>query len=121
MSFWANRNYDSLNGIRRHRRTMQMKHRSFFTTGDGCLIAYRIDGAADKPTLMLSNSIATTLNMWGAQLEGLSKHFRRLRYDTRGHGASGVPTGAYSLDRLGRDVVELLDALQLSRVHFCGL
>jgi 3-oxoadipate enol-lactonase len=121
MFFWANRNYDSLHGIRCHRRTMQMKDRSFFTTGDGCLIAYRIDGAADKPTLMLSNSIATTLNMWDAQLEGLSKHFRVLRYDTRGHGASGVPTGAYSLDRFGRDVVELLDALQLSRVHFCGL
>jgi 3-oxoadipate enol-lactonase len=100
---------------------MQMEDRSFFTTGDGCRIAYRIDGAADKPTLMLSNSIATTLNMWDAQLQELSKHFRVLRYDTRGHGDSGVPAGAYSIDRLGRDVVELLDGLRLSRVHFCGL
>jgi 3-oxoadipate enol-lactonase len=108
------------NGIKR-KGAFQMKDLSIFTTGDGCQIAYRFDGAGDKPVLVLSNSIATTLNMWDAQIQGLSKHFRILRYDTRGHGASGVPAGAYSIDRLGRDVIELLDALQISRVHFCGL
>ncbi|WP_347337664.1 hypothetical protein [Bradyrhizobium mercantei] len=34
-----------------------------FTTGDGCRIAYRIDGPADRPVLVLSNSIATNLQM----------------------------------------------------------
>jgi 3-oxoadipate enol-lactonase len=94
---------------------------SVFTTGDGCRIAYRIDGPDDGPVLMLSNSIGTTLSMWDGQIEQLSKHFRVLRYDTRGHGASGVPEGPYSVARMGRDVVELLDALKLDRVHFCGL
>jgi 3-oxoadipate enol-lactonase len=98
-----------------------MQDRSFFTTGDGCRVAYRFDGPADKPVLVLSNSIATTLNMWDRQIQGLSQHFRVLRYDMRGHGASDVPAGAYSLDRLGRDVIEMLDALDISRVHFCGL
>jgi 3-oxoadipate enol-lactonase len=98
-----------------------MKDLSIFTTGDGCGIAYRFDGPADKPVLVLSNSIGTTLNMWDIQIQDLSKHFRVLRYDTRGHGASGVPPGAYSVDRLGWDVIELLDALNISRVHFCGL
>lgn len=46
---------------------------------------------------------------------------RVLRYDSRGHGASDAPTGAYSIDRLGRDVVELLDALEIPQVDFCGL
>jgi 3-oxoadipate enol-lactonase len=98
-----------------------MKDISIFTTGDGCRIAYRFDGPADKPVLVLSNSIGTTLNMWDIQIPDLSKQFRVLRYDTRGHGASGVPAGAYSTGRLGRDVIELLDALNISRVHFCGL
>jgi 3-oxoadipate enol-lactonase len=35
-----------------------------FTTGDGCRIAYRIDGLDDQPVLALSNSIATSLQMW---------------------------------------------------------
>lgn len=94
---------------------------SFFTTGDGHRIAYRFDGEDSKPILMLSNSIATTLHMWDGEIEALSKHFRVLRYDMRGHGASSVPAGAYSLDRLGRDVIELLDALDIKRVHFLGL
>lgn len=98
-------------------------HLNFVNAGDGARIAWRIDGDSDagKPVLVLSNSIGTTLRMWDAQIEELAKHFRVLRYDLRGHGASGVPVGAYSLDRLGRDVIELLDALGIERAHFLGL
>ena len=59
--------------------------------------------------------------MWDPQIEKFTKHFRVLRYDSRGHGDSDAPGGSYSLDRLGRDVIELLDTLNISRVHFCGL
>ncbi len=93
----------------------------YFLTGDGCRIAYRLDGAADLPVLVLSNSIATTHRMWDDQVPTLSQTFRVLRYDTRGHGGSDAPVGPYSLDRLGRDVVELLDGLGIERAHFCGL
>ena len=91
------------------------------TTGDGVRIAYRFDGEPDKPVLLLSNSIGTDLHMWDGQVTALTEHFRLLRYDARGHGASDAPAGPYSLDRLGRDVVELLDALGLPRVHVLGL
>jgi len=98
-----------------------MSELNFVTVGDGTRIAYRFDGDAAKPVLMLSNSIGTTLHMWDGQVGELSRHFRVLRYDFRGHGGSSAPVGAYSLDRLGRDVIELLDALGLGRVHFLGL
>ncbi|CAM3231871.1 alpha/beta fold hydrolase [Paenibacillus lupini] len=94
---------------------------NFFKTGDGVRIAYRIDGSAGKPVLMLGNSIATSMSMWDGQLAELSLHFRVLRYDYRGHGDSDTPDGPYSFDRLGRDVIELLDALQIDRMHFLGL
>lgn len=92
-----------------------------FTTADGCRIAFRIDGPDDRPVLALSNSIATNLHMWDRSVPALSQSFRLLRYDTRGHGGSDAPAGAYSMDRLGRDVVELLDALAIDRAHFLGL
>ncbi|MGX8008615.1 alpha/beta fold hydrolase [Mesorhizobium sp. ORM8.1] len=92
-----------------------------FTAGDGARIAYRFDGPQDRPVLMLSNSIATTFHMWDGQVPELAKSFRVLRYDFRGHGGSDAPAGAYSLDRFGRDVLELLDFLDISRVHFLGL
>jgi 3-oxoadipate enol-lactonase len=91
------------------------------TTGDGCRIAYRFDGPTAGPVLLLSSSLGTTMDMWEPQLAAFAQQFRILRYDTRGHGRSDAPAGGYSLDRLGRDVVELLDALEIPRVHFCGL
>ncbi|MDQ0468476.1 alpha/beta fold hydrolase [Labrys wisconsinensis] len=98
-----------------------MSETHHFTTGDGCRIAYRIDGPEDGPVLALSNSIATSLHMWDRSVPELGRSFRLLRYDLRGHGASDAPMGAYSLDRLGRDVVELLDFLDIRRAHFLGL
>ena len=92
-----------------------------FTTGDGCRIAYRLDGAEHLPVLVLSNSIATDHRMWAGQIEALTRSFRVLRYDTRGHGGSDAPGGAYSADRLGRDVLELMDGLGVETFDFCGL
>lgn len=94
---------------------------STITTGDGCRIAYRFDGPEDAPLLLLSNSLGTTTDMWAPQMATLGSAFRVLRYDSRGHGGSGVPLGGYSIDRLGRDVIELLDALAIDSVDFCGL
>lgn len=91
------------------------------TTGDGCPIAYRFDGPDDGPVLLLSNSLGTTMDMWEPQMHAFSRDFRVLRYDSRGHGNSGTPVGAYSMDRLGRDVLELLDALGIEDFDFCGL
>lgn len=98
-----------------------MTDKQTVTVGDGCHIAWRFDGPLDAPTLVLSNSLGTDMGMWDPQLDAFAGAFRVLRYDSRGHGGSDSPPGAYSMDRLGRDVVELLDALGLDRVHFCGL
>jgi len=94
---------------------------SSFVTGDGVRIAYEVDGAHNRPTLILANSIGTTFHMWDGQIGELSRHFRVVRYDFRGHGGSAVPPGAYSDGRLGRDVIELMDHLAIERAHFLGL
>ncbi|CAN5322187.1 3-oxoadipate enol-lactonase [soil metagenome] len=93
----------------------------FITTGDGCRIAYRWDGPAGAPVLLLSNSLGTSMAMWEPQLAAFARSFRVLRYDQRGQGASDAPAGGYSIDRLGRDAIELLDALGIETVDFCGL
>lgn len=93
----------------------------FFTTGDGVRLAYRLDGPPDRPLLVLSNSIATNLHMWDSLMPALTEHFRVLRYDMRGHGASDVPEGDYAIGRFGGDVIELMDMLGIERAHFLGL
>lgn len=87
---------------------------------DGVL-HYQLDGPADAPVLVLSNSLGTDLHMWDAQVAAWSEHFRVLRYDTRGHGESLVTDGPYSIEQLGGDVLALLDALDIEKAHFVGL
>jgi 3-oxoadipate enol-lactonase len=93
---------------------------SFLDTGTGKL-CYEIEGPDNAPVLVLSNSLGTTMDMWLPQLPALTEHFRVMRYDTRGHGQSEVTTGPYSIAQLGRDVVALLDGLNIPSAHFCGL
>nr|WP_217433422.1 MULTISPECIES: 3-oxoadipate enol-lactonase [Pseudomonas] len=87
---------------------------------DGVL-NYRLDGPDDAPVLVLSNSLGTDLGMWDSQIPLWSEHLRVLRYDTRGHGASLVTDGPYSIEQLGGDVLALLDALDIRHAHFVGL
>lgn len=87
---------------------------------DGVL-NYRLEGPEGAPVLVLSNSLGTDLGMWDAQVAVWREHFRVLRYDTRGHGASLVTAGPYNIPQLGADVLALLDALDIAKAHFVGL
>jgi 3-oxoadipate enol-lactonase/4-carboxymuconolactone decarboxylase len=82
---------------------------------------YRLEGRDDRPVLMLSHSLGQDHGMWSAQAADLSPHFRVLRYDIRGHGASGVTTGDYAVEQLGADALALADALGIDRFAFCGV
>jgi 3-oxoadipate enol-lactonase len=88
---------------------------------DGCPIHVEVEGPHDAPVLMLSNSLGTTLKMWDPQVDAFTRHFRLVRYDRRGHGRSGAPKGPYTMERLGRDVLAVLDALKIKSVNWCGL
>ncbi|MCJ8158719.1 3-oxoadipate enol-lactonase [Sphingomonas sp. LaA6.9] len=92
-----------------------------FQADDGCAIAFDYRPVEGKPVLLLSASLGTAMALFDPQVEALGSQFSILRYDPRGHGASSVPPGNYSLDRLGRDVIELLDYLEIDRVHFAGV
>lgn len=82
---------------------------------------YRLEGRDDRPVLMLSHSLGQDHGMWDAQAADLSAYFRVLRYDIRGHGASGVTAGDYRIDQLGADALALADALGIDRFAFCGV
>src|SRR5262245_37339837 len=88
---------------------------------DGCPIYVAIEGPERAPVLMLSNSLGTTHAMWQPQVAAFTQHFRLVRFDRRGHGQSGVPAGPYTMERLARDALAILDRLGLRKVNWCGL
>jgi 3-oxoadipate enol-lactonase len=81
----------------------------------------RIDGDEGAPVLLLSNSLGTNLSMWDPQIPEWSKHFRVVRYDSRGHGLSPAPDKPYSIAMLADDALAILDTLGIDKAHWCGL
>jgi 3-oxoadipate enol-lactonase / 4-carboxymuconolactone decarboxylase len=92
-----------------------------FATTDNIRLFYRLEGSDKRPALVLSNSIGTDHGMWDLQMPGLLPHFRVLRYDTRGHGASDAPDGDYTIERLARDLLDISRAAGFDKFAFCGL
>lgn len=88
---------------------------------NGVMLNYSWDGPEDGPVVTMSHSLAANLDMWQPQLAALTDRYRVLRFDTRGHGASDAPDGPYDIALLARDVVALLDALDVARTSFIGL
>ena len=90
-------------------------------TANGIAINYTLEGPANGPAVVLSHSLATDLSMWDPTVPVLEERFRVLRYETRGHGGTDAPKGAYTLEQLADDALALLKALDIERVHWVGL
>ena len=80
-----------------------------------------LSGNVSGPVVLMSHSLATSLDLWSPQLAVLEPRFRVLRYDSRGHGASDAPQGAYTLAQLADDAVAVMDALEIEAVHWVGI
>lgn len=84
------------------------------------MLAYEVAGAESAPPLLMGGSLGTAMAMWDRQLP-LADEVRLIRFDHRGHGVSPVPPGPYEIEDLGRDVLELMDRLEVERASYCGL
>jgi len=78
-------------------------------------------GPEDADTLVLSNSLGTTQELWSRQLPVLSERFRVLTYDHPGHGRSSPPEQPATVEAFALDLLGLLDELDFDRVSFCGV
>ncbi len=92
-----------------------------FALNNGVRLHWRWDGAKDAPPLVALNSIGTDMALWDRALPYLTTRYRLLRIDTRGHGASDVPPGDYTLDLLASDVLAVMDAAGVKQAAICGV
>ena len=94
-----------------------------FVLRDGARIFWRTDGRPDAPALLLGNSLGTDTALWDAVMPALVRHFRVIRFDKRGHGASDVPPGAteWTIDALAGDALAVADAAGAARFAYLGV
>jgi 3-oxoadipate enol-lactonase/4-carboxymuconolactone decarboxylase len=92
-----------------------------FVNHDGARIYWRADGRADRPALLLGNSLGTDHALWDAVMPTLIERFRVLRYDMRGHGASDAPANEYSIAQLGQDALAVANAAGAKNFAWAGI
>ena len=86
---------------------------------NGIELNYTVEGSG--PWVVMSHSLACDLHMWDPQAALLAKSYTVLRFDTRGHGKSDAPSGAYTFETLSDDAKALIDALGIESCHWVGL
>lgn len=88
---------------------------------DDVEINYRIEGDGPE-TIVLVNGLADDIESWAFQLPAfLEAGYRVLRFDNRGIGHSGRPTGPYTTAMLAHDTKALVDELGVDRFHLVGV
>src|SRR5678815_3088976 len=95
------------------------------TASDGLKLAYAVDDFTDpwapQETLILIHAAMGSSRRLYKWVPVLSRDFRVVRPDMRGHGQTEVPgPDQLSLTRLTRDAIELADHLGLKRFHLAG-
>jgi 3-oxoadipate enol-lactonase len=85
------------------------------------VINYEVAGPEAGTPVVLHHPLATHLGTWDALTASLSKTYRVIRFDARGHGASAAPPGPYNFDTLSADVIALMDHLGAKKAHYLGL
>jgi 3-oxoadipate enol-lactonase len=97
-----------------------------FKASDGVQLGYCIDAFTDPwkhaPVLLLLHAAMGSMRRYYAWVPPLSRHYQVVRMDLRGHGSSQVPPAdrKLTLDRLVRDVIELMDHLDCANAHIVG-
>ncbi len=82
---------------------------------------YRDNGSTNGQVIVFANSLGTDLRLWHKVIKGLPQNLRIITYDKRGHGLSKEPVEEFSISDLAKDVIDLLEYLQLENVIFVGI
>ncbi len=71
--------------------------------------------------LVFSHGLLWSSKMFQKQIAFFSKNFRIICYDHRGQGQSESTNTGYDMEAQYQDAVEIIEQLQLGKVHFLGL
>lgn len=89
------------------------------TASDGVAIHYTTQGRGGAVVLL--HGLGSAGTDWQFQVDHLSGHHQVVTVDMRGHGGSAMSVKGYSIERLTRDALEVMDALEIGSAHVMGI
>jgi pimeloyl-ACP methyl ester carboxylesterase len=90
----------------------------FFADVKGLKLCYEVKGKGYP--IFLIHGFGTKKEYWIAQSTNFSKDFKVITLDSRGAGKSDRPNEPYTAEMLAKDVIGLLDVLNIQTAHFIG-
>ena len=82
---------------------------------------YELHGPDDGEPLLLSSGLGGSAQYWQVNLAAFAERFRVIVYDHRGTGRSNrTLPDTVTIEDMAADVIGLLDALGIARVHYVG-
>ncbi len=90
-----------------------------FISVQGTRLFWRSFGSG--PVVLLLHGLGSSIRDWEYQVPYLSRRFRVLACDMRGHGKSDFPPGPYSVELFARDAAALIEAERLAPARLVGI
>lgn len=93
--------------------------RASLDAGDDSMLL-ECDDVGPGPVVVLLHGFPLDSTMWEHQKGAIGSRYRVIAFDLRGHGRSVAPEGPYSIDGMADDVIESLDAMNLTHPIVLG-
>ncbi|HSO88107.1 MAG TPA: alpha/beta fold hydrolase [Draconibacterium sp.] len=90
-------------------------------TANSITVNYTDEGPENAPVIIFIHGFPFNKEMWNKQMEVLSENFRVIAYDIRGHGNSYSGTDDFSVELFVKDLLSLMDSLEIEKTVLCGL
>lgn len=87
---------------------------------NGCNYHYEIHGEGEE-TILFAHGLLWSGYLFHKQVAYFKDRYRIVTYDHRGQGQTEVTANGYDMDQLYEDAVDLIERLELGKVHFVGL
>ena len=94
--------------------------KSSVQVSDGTRLNVLEAGKGNGTTLVLIPGWSQTAEQFKYQIEGLGKRYHVVAIDMRGHGDSEKASNGYRIERLAKDVDDVLAAMDLTKVTILG-
>ncbi|PHM51299.1 alpha/beta fold hydrolase [Xenorhabdus sp. KK7.4] len=80
-----------------------------------------LQGSCDAPVLVLLHSLGTNLHLWDPIVSSLTRYYRVLRLDMRGHGLSEVGQVPFLIKDLAKDILSVADYFGIDMFSVAGV
>jgi len=105
--------------IRRDESYQPLEHRGVFHGVDYCWFDWPPVSESNQPTVLLAHATGFHARCWDEVARYLPNH-RIIAIDFRGHGRSGRPKGPYLWENFGKDLIALIEYLNLDKILGVG-